>query len=64
MKVLVYADTLREGRKFYPTRHGQAVGYRLAGEFKEVEKADLVLYAKEYPEIESAYLGDKPKKKK
>jgi hypothetical protein len=64
MKVLVYADTVREARNFYPTRAGQAVGYRVAGEFDKPEKADLVLYAKEYTEIEAAYLGDKPKKKK
>lgn len=64
MKVLVYADTVREARKFYPTRAGQAVGYRVAEEFQEPEKADLVLYAKEYIDIEAAYLGEKPKKKK
>lgn len=55
MKVLVYADSVREARNFYPERAGQAVGYRVASEFKECEDCDLVLYAKEYIEIEQAY---------
>lgn len=64
MKVIVYADSVREARKFYPERPDQAVGYRIASEFKDVETADLVLYAKEYIDIEAAYLDEKPKKKK
>jgi hypothetical protein len=54
-KVLVYADTVREARRFYPEREGVAVGYRLASEFTKPEKADEVLFVREYPEIENAY---------
>lgn len=63
MKVIVYADTIRQARAFYPEREGQAVGYRIASEFTKPETADLVLYAKEYLDIEIAY-ADKPKVKK
>lgn len=62
MKVIVYADTVREARHFYPGKSTEAVGHRAAADFNGPEKCDLVLYAKEYPEIEKAY--DKPKKKK
>lgn len=60
-KVIVYADTIRDARRFYPERDGVAVGYRIASEFEAVEKADEVLFAGEYPEIEKAYFmkGDK-----
>ena len=63
MKVIIYADTVREGRKFYPSRSGQEIGYRVAGEFNGVEKCDMVMYAKDYPDIEKAY-DEKPKDKK
>lgn len=46
-KVLVYADTIREARAFYPERPNQMVGYRLIKD-EGKEEADIVLYAKEY----------------
>jgi hypothetical protein len=55
IKVIVYADTVREARRLYPEREGEAVGYRVASEFTECEDADLVIHAKEYPEIQEAY---------
>lgn len=63
MKIIVYADTVREARRFYPGRSGETVGHRAAGDFGGPEKCDLVKYAKEYPEIEAAY-AEKPKPKK
>ena len=46
MKVLVYGETIREARRFYPEREGEAVGYRLLSEITD-EEADKVLYTKE-----------------
>lgn len=56
IKVIVYADTVREARRFYPEREGEAVGHRAASDFIECEDADLFIYAKEYSEIQEAYL--------
>jgi hypothetical protein len=56
IKVLVYADSVREARRIYPEREGEAVGYRVASEFTHPEPADMIIHAKEYPEIQEAYL--------
>lgn len=54
-KVIVYADTVREARKFYPGKEGESVGHRAAGEFTEVEECDEVIYMGDYPDIKEAY---------
>lgn len=64
MKVVIYADTVREARKFYTPKPCETVAYRIASDFTKPEKADLVLYAREYPEIEKAYQNKKEKVKK
>lgn len=64
MKIIVYADTVREARKFYHGQNGETVGHRAASDFVEPEKCDIVKYAKEYPEIKAAYEGKKKAKKK
>ena len=59
MKTLVYCETIRKGRRFYPERSDEAVGYRLAREFTECEEADMVLYDGDFPEIKEAYEAQK-----
>lgn len=61
MKIIVYADTVRQARNFYSGTSSEQVGHRAACDFDKPEKCDLVKYAKPYPDIEKAY--DKPKKK-
>ena len=61
MKVLVYADTEREARLFYKAKEGQTVGYRSIKDYGNGEKADEIVFAKEY-DLEPK--EEKPKKKK
>lgn len=63
-KIIVYGETERAARKFYPGKEGEAVGHRAAKSFKDPEKCDMVLYAGKYPEIEAAYAGKKETPKK
>lgn len=63
MKIIVYADTVREARKFYYGKNGETVGHRAAKDFDKPENCDVVKYAKEYPEIEKAYAAPKKKSK-
>ena len=53
--VLVYADSIREGRKFYKGTPNERVGYRIASDFEKKEKCDAVKYAKDYKDIKKAY---------
>lgn len=62
MKIIVYADTVRDARKYYTGINGEQVGHRAASDFDEPEKCDIVKYAKPYADIENAY-SKKPKKK-
>lgn len=62
-KVIVYCESHGAGRRFYPERAGQQVGYRLASDFQKPENADVVMYQKDYEDIKLAYTKKKKKKK-
>lgn len=61
-KVIVYGKTEREARRFFKPSAGQTVSYRAASDFIKPEKADIVFYAGNFPEIKEAY--DKKSKSK
>lgn len=46
-KVLVYAETVREARNFYPLKEGETVGYRTYSEFNNGEEFDDVFIVDE-----------------
>lgn len=62
MKIIVYADSVRDARKYYPGVNSETVGHRAASDFDKAEKCDVVKYAKEYPDIKKAYESKSKKK--